>query len=602
MKQKAVYAILLAALAIHALHIAHYFFVADDGYIYFRFARNLAEGFGPVWNPGEYVEGYNSIAWLALLSLLYAFGVPLPLGAPALSIVLTGGCLWILYRFAQRLFPGQGPLLFALGALFLALNRSWNVWATGGLETRIYTFFMVWAIFELLDSLGLFAPLDPKAQGSPEVSARHTLGASVLVGMTPLMRMDAFLTGALVILAALAWYWLRYRPNFARFVRSGLLAGTPALLIVAAYSAFRYIYFGDYLPNTYYAKVGPVWPEMGLLYFQAVNLEYGLQYLLLFATVVFTLHYQSERLRLSFVAFLAATILPQLVYYLYKVGGDFFEYRLFDLHFFFLALLIPRCALLLFQAPSEPFQRWLSFARRVPRGVLQASGVLLIAWLAVLHLTLPNWRLISADTPHMEGTPLWDNSTAEVKQALGPLGYAPGTVQNMKAWVRLLYRVQRQMIARRQEHFAEYAATRVEMFRPLRDVEFPADAVTADSGIGIPGHFLRIPLIDTLGLTDPVVARNPVTTENEKRLHAHNRRPPPGYLKERGVNIYPLCLIDERIARKQQILDHCVYRGVPPFQELENFYLVQYEDRYLVLRSPDEAWLRANYSLVEALP
>ena len=551
------------------------------------------------------MEGYNSIAWLALLSLLYAFGVPLPLGATGAQHIIDGAAACGFSTDSRNAcFPDRVSCSIALGALFLALNRSWNVWATGGLETRIYTFFMVWAIFEMLDSLGLFAPFDSRALGTPRGSRRSTQwGASVLVGMTPLMRMDAFLTGALVILAALAWHWLRYRPNFTCFVQTRLACGRTGATDRRRVQRLSLFLFRRLFTEYLLCKSRSGLARDGLyLYFQAVNLEYGLQYLLLFATLVFTLHYQSERLRLHFVAFLAATILPQLVYYLYRVGGDFFEYRLFDLHFFFLALLIPRCALLLFQAPSEPFRRWLSFARRVPRGVLRAAGALLVAWLAVLHLTLPNWRLISADTPHMEGTPLWDNSTAEVKQALGPLGYAPGAVENMKAWVRLLYRVQRQMIARRQEHFAEYAATRIQMFRPLRDIEFPADAVTADSGIGIPGHFLRIPLIDTLGLTDPVVARNPVTTDNEKRLHAHNRRPPPGYLKQRGVNIYPLCLIDARIERKSQILDHCVYRGVPPFQELENFYLVKYEDRYLVLRSPDEAWLRANYSLVKALP
>ena len=39
-------------------------FVADDAYISLRYARNLVEGHGLVWNPGEAVEGYSNLAWV----------------------------------------------------------------------------------------------------------------------------------------------------------------------------------------------------------------------------------------------------------------------------------------------------------------------------------------------------------------------------------------------------------------------------------------------------------------------------------------------------------------------------------------------------------
>ena len=48
--------------------------------------------------------------------------------------------------------------------------------------------------------------------------------------------------------------------------------------------------------------------------------------------------------------------------------------------------------------------------------------------------------------------------------------------------------------------------------------------------------------MDYHGLSDWVIARNPVAVPNSERLLAHDRFPPPGYLEERGVNfnVFPV--------------------------------------------------------------
>src|SRR5215212_3588570 len=43
--------------------------VMDDAYISFRYAYNLVEGHGLVFNEGEYVEGYTSLLWTLLMAL-----------------------------------------------------------------------------------------------------------------------------------------------------------------------------------------------------------------------------------------------------------------------------------------------------------------------------------------------------------------------------------------------------------------------------------------------------------------------------------------------------------------------------------------------------
>jgi len=38
-------------------------YLLDDAFISFRYARNLVEGHGLVYNPGERVEGYTNLLW-----------------------------------------------------------------------------------------------------------------------------------------------------------------------------------------------------------------------------------------------------------------------------------------------------------------------------------------------------------------------------------------------------------------------------------------------------------------------------------------------------------------------------------------------------------
>jgi hypothetical protein len=64
-----------------ALAIVTADFVIDDTYITFRYARNLANGYGLVWNPGgEATQGYTNQLLVWLLAAGSRLGLPfLPL-------------------------------------------------------------------------------------------------------------------------------------------------------------------------------------------------------------------------------------------------------------------------------------------------------------------------------------------------------------------------------------------------------------------------------------------------------------------------------------------------------------------------------------------
>src|SRR5215218_6616838 len=68
-----------------------YFCLFDDAMISMRYAWNLSHGFGLVWNPGEYVEGYTNLLMTLLMSLptLVFDKVDAVLAVQILGIVFT---------------------------------------------------------------------------------------------------------------------------------------------------------------------------------------------------------------------------------------------------------------------------------------------------------------------------------------------------------------------------------------------------------------------------------------------------------------------------------------------------------------------------------
>src|SRR5215203_1855927 len=64
-----------------------YWWLVDDAMISMRYARNLAEGSGPVWNVGERVEGYTNLLWTLFMALVHL--APLPDSKTSLVVLLA---------------------------------------------------------------------------------------------------------------------------------------------------------------------------------------------------------------------------------------------------------------------------------------------------------------------------------------------------------------------------------------------------------------------------------------------------------------------------------------------------------------------------------
>ncbi|TAK71604.1 MAG: hypothetical protein EPO22_01065, partial [Dehalococcoidia bacterium] len=121
----------------------------DDAYITYRYARNLADGVGPVWNRGEHVEGYTSFLWMLLLALMHVAGIDIELAALLLGVASMVALFLLLSRVWVRLAPdgddgGVSPYLVMAGAgLLVAASKSIGVWSMSGLETPLACALMV---------------------------------------------------------------------------------------------------------------------------------------------------------------------------------------------------------------------------------------------------------------------------------------------------------------------------------------------------------------------------------------------------------------------------------------------------------------------------
>jgi hypothetical protein len=211
---------------------ARYYYLDDDQMISMRYARNLAEGQGLVWNPGERVEGYTNFGWVLVMAAVHAVGTPDRLTSLVVKMInwaLAGLVVILTDRIFLRLLPDPPWLLRACLLVSVALSVDVLYWAVNGFETTMLTAMFLGALVVTLE-----------ADGRGAVSA----GACVLAGLLPLVRSDAADLTAIVVLAGLGLGLRRRWPLLA-------LAALP----VAAHVGFRLAYYGEWFPNTYYLKV-----------------------------------------------------------------------------------------------------------------------------------------------------------------------------------------------------------------------------------------------------------------------------------------------------------------------------------------------------------
>ncbi len=288
--------------------------VFDDAFISLRYARNLLDGHGLVWNPGERVEGYTNFLWTILLAgAARLIPLELPLLALLGCLLAYVGCVLALARLERRVIGAGLPaatLLFAL--------QNWSIdYATTGMETE---FTVLWVLLGLLALTRGAGPREAALAGLALIAAtfsRPDHGLFWAVGG---------LTLALSLRDRQATGWRRWLPP--RGAWSSLLIYAASFLPYAAYLGWRVSYYGDWVPNTYLAKsASDAYWSQGLLYGLAFLL--GAQLWLLLPGAALGLAAPARNHGERALRLFCGLALPIWVLYVTKVGGDFMVGRFY---------------------------------------------------------------------------------------------------------------------------------------------------------------------------------------------------------------------------------------------------------------------------------
>ena len=282
----------LAALGV--LHALHWAFVSDDAFIALRYVQQLLAGNGLVFNEGERVEGYSSLLWLLLVAGPGLLGADLLLTARVLGVAAGVGCVLAVTALARRSLP-EGSRLVLLPALVLAASGPIACWSASGLETPLHALLLLAAL--LLVELAGRRP-------------RLSWAAGAALGALAVTRPEGALMGLVLVLA----HAVEHRGDLRRTGRLLL----PFVAIVAAQLAFRLGYYGELLPNPWYAKVDGARPALwarGLGYLDDFARESGGRTILL--VPLLALLWRRDRIFLGAAALLVVGGLAVV-----WVGGD----------------------------------------------------------------------------------------------------------------------------------------------------------------------------------------------------------------------------------------------------------------------------------------
>ena len=351
-------------LCIHAAMFGAW--IVDDAGISFAYASNLANGYGLVAQPGRVpIEGYSNPLWVLVLVpfiVLHVFDaiwVPKILAIAFLSIGFLS-----YYRTASEQLP-SGWLIAVAGLSLAALQSSVVIWCISGLENGLYA-----ALLLLL--LRFMSSGRSVAAGVAVAAVAMTRPEGVLFSAAYPMLLVANRKGATV------------RESIAECTRYACVL-FPLLI---AFVSFRMYYFGDILPNTYYAKGGPTLRTLvdlvlldpaliskaGDLSTATIGIRAGAWFVVLIVLAVFMLKRSMTKTHftISVVVLLSLSLLSYLI-----LPFDWMpEYRFGTPFLLFFYLFVSHVA-------------WFATGRLGPNRIIVFSSLVVLAGMLTLLIAIP---------------------------------------------------------------------------------------------------------------------------------------------------------------------------------------------------------------------
>lgn len=277
-----------------------FYFVCDDAYISFTYSKNLASGYGLVFNRGvPPVEGYTNFLWVIIGSIFYLLNINLNIIMPSISYLFCFFFICFIDKILINKFCFSKLTSFFTILFSLVLFPSFFIYSTSGLETIPYAVLMFLLFYYLIISAN-------------DANKKKYILITFLSLSLSLIRFEGIFFAIFIYMLSL----IRKKFNKKAF-----------LLFLSLYFIYyigRWLYFGELFPNTVYMKVSF---SLALL---KRGFNYNIIYLLTEPLTIFSLFGLVVMFKRKVDFFLEYAILYfSLFIYPIIVGGDFLPYSRF---------------------------------------------------------------------------------------------------------------------------------------------------------------------------------------------------------------------------------------------------------------------------------
>ena len=335
--------------------------IIDDAYIYFRYAFNLANGNGYVYNLGQNVEAVTSVTWTFLLTITAFFSVP-----PEISSRIFGylcGVAIIILLWNELRVKNISPIIMFFVLLLFVTNRNYYASIMLGLETGLYSLLLL--LFYL-------------ASKKSAKSIKHQFIFSAIGLLLFLTRPESAIIFLMIFLGLIIINFDDSEPP--------TIALTILIVGVALISFLRYSVFGLYLPNSVLSK-SLVFESLSNLGILLTRTFYGSFYIAvwllssLFLTIPAFLNIRDFLVEKSFSTFIAAAmILTGILVALFN-SGDWMPFSRLLTPYFPIITILSAIAIDRFVREN----RWFS---KVKTNIIATSVALLLGAIS-LWMVLP---------------------------------------------------------------------------------------------------------------------------------------------------------------------------------------------------------------------
>ncbi|KAA0097946.1 hypothetical protein CIW49_14780 [Mycolicibacterium sp. P1-18] len=224
----------------------------EDAAMLFRYADNLADGWGIVWNAGQApgaTDGATDLGFVLLLAPLTLLGLSTAAAAVLVNLAAVFGIGALFGVLNAKLWRRSSALPIALGAL--VGGGPVDRYVLSGFSPPVLGFLLLAAF-----TLAALAPLAPSARGATAA----LVAAGAVAGIAGWWRPEAFAFGPLVVVLGLL---LTRRRGRQRVLSPAAVASAavPFAVVVAGWIALRIGYFGQLLPTSAVMKSGSLHAE-----------------------------------------------------------------------------------------------------------------------------------------------------------------------------------------------------------------------------------------------------------------------------------------------------------------------------------------------------